>query len=149
MVFCIVLADNNHLLESMETRGKEEIVIRVSDDAKEVTIDPASESAPSENDEEVIHVNTVKDGTKDRSLSDSVFHCEHVRIFTNPSDICHLIHVDEDYQPDEDDGETSFEDLLEHETVLDKVEGLRHVHLAGEDLGPLPQVVVDGLHSCP
>ena len=128
MVFCIVLADNNHLLESMETRSKEEIVIRVSDDAKEVTIYPASESAPSENDEEVIHVNTVEDGTKDRSLSDSVFHCEHVRIFANPSDISHLIHVDEDYQPVKDDKKASLYDLLEHKTVLDKIEGLGHIH---------------------
>ena len=80
MVFCIVLADNNHLLESMETRGKEEIVIRVSDDAKEVTIDPASESAPSENDEEVIHVNTVEDSTKDRPLSHNIPYYEHIRV---------------------------------------------------------------------
>ena len=49
MISCIVFTDKYHLLESVETRGNEEIVIRVSDDAKEVTVDPAAKSAPPEN----------------------------------------------------------------------------------------------------
>ena len=53
----------------METRSKEEIVIRVTDDPKEVTIYPASESALPENVEEIVHIDTVEDGTQDRPLS--------------------------------------------------------------------------------
>ena len=149
MVFCITLTDKYHLLESMETRSKEEIVIRVTNDPKEVTIYPASESTLPENVEEIVHIDTVEDGTQDRPLSDSISHGEHVRILANPPDVSHLIHIYKDYQPDKDDGETSFDDLLEHETMLDKVEGLGHVHHAGEDLGPVPQEVVNGLDSCP
>ena len=102
MVFCIVLADNNHLLESMETRSKEEIVIRVTEDAKEVTIDPASKSAPSENVKEVIHVDTVEDCTKDCSLAETISETEDGGETSIPIDIGELVHIDEDEESDKD-----------------------------------------------
>ena len=81
----------------METRSKDEIIIRVPKDAKEVTIDPAAKLAPSEYLKEIVHVNTVEDGTKDGPLSDAVFHSEQIRELANPSNIGHLIYVDKDY----------------------------------------------------
>ena len=64
----------------MEARGKEKIVIRVSNNAEVVTIHKTSKFARSENLEEGIHVNTVEDSTKDRPLSHNIPYYEHIRV---------------------------------------------------------------------
>ena len=60
-----------------------------------------------------------------------------------------LIDVEEDQKSDKDQRKSSSHDFLKQDTMSYQVEGLGHVHQAGEDLGPIPQVVADGLHSSP
>ena len=95
MSFSIVPSDQNHFLESMEAGSKEKIVIRGTKNAEIVSINPATKFAPSENVEDVIHVNTIEDSTEDCPLTYAIHHGENIGELANPSDIGHLIHVDE------------------------------------------------------
>ena len=149
MTHGIILTNDEHLLESMEAGSKNEVVIRVAKNPKEISIDPASKLTPPKNLKEIIHIDTVEDSTENSPLSHPIPHGEDVRESSSPSHIGILVEVDEDQLSDKDQGKASRYDFLEHNTVPHKVECLGHVHQAGVHLRPIPKEVADGLHCCP
>ena len=66
-----------------------------------------------------------------------------------PFHISILLQVDVHEEPQEDQREPRIHELPEQQTVLYQVEGLGHVHTAGEDIGAVPHVVADGLNYTP
>ena len=107
MTHGIILTYNEHLLEGMQTGSKNEVVIRVAKNSKEISIDPASKLTSPENLKKIIHINTVENSTEDSPLSNSIPHGEDVGEGSSPSNISILIDVDEDQQSDKDQRKSS------------------------------------------
>ena len=100
MAICISFTDCKHLLESMEAWGQQEVIIRISQNTKEIPIYPTTILAAPEDLEEVIHIDTIKYSTENCSLANTILHCKEVGEITIPSDICKLISINEYKQSD-------------------------------------------------
>ena len=61
-----------------------------------MAIYPAAKPASPEDSEQIIHVNTIEDGTQNCSLSDTISHGEEVGDQSIPSDIGKLVDINED-----------------------------------------------------
>ena len=82
-------------------------------------------------------------------MSDTVANREDRGVSTIPIDISKLVDVYKNEKPDKDYGETSRDELLEQEAVLNHIEGLGHVHETGVNFTSISHEVADGFNGCP
>ena len=104
----------------METRSQEEVIIRIPQDTIELAIYPTPILAISEEFEEVIYIETVKDSTQDCSLSHTILHREKAGETRIPPDIGKLVHINKDKKSDIDGRQATIH-YSEQQTVSNKV----------------------------
>ena len=149
MFFCIFFTSFQHILQRVYRWGQDQIIITITINSSKDTSDPASRSISSENGKEIVCIKTIKYSREDRALSYAVSDGKDVRKVPIPINITKLVHVNEEQESHKDDRESTSKKLLEKKTVLDKIEGLGHVHKTGIDIGAVPHEVVYGLNCGP
>ena len=79
-----------------------------------------------------VSIKTVEDSGDHPALANTVCEGEEGREHVVPLDISILLHVDEHEKSENDEWQSSIKEFLEHETMLNKVKSLGHVHAACE-----------------
>ena len=109
------------------------------------TVHEAAVSTAAKFIEKRVSIKAVQDCRDYSALTNTVGEGEHTWVAVVSLNVGILLHVDEH----EDRGETREKKFVEQNTMLNQVKSLGHVHTAGEDVGPIPHEVADGLYHTP
>ena len=129
--------------------SKQHAVIRVPKNSLEIPIDPATKSSFSKFLELSFYIKTIEDSRQYPSLANYIAQVEHVGERVVPINIGKLVEVDDQEKPDEDVRETSINEFSKEKAVLNKIEGLGHIHTTGEHLRSISYKVADCLNDHP
>ena len=92
-----------------------------------------------------VQINTEKTWRQNGTLPDPILDWERFTLLWAPSDITALVHVDEDENSDDDEGNFPFNQLLEEFFEANLIKGFAEIQETAEDIWRVSQVVWNGL----
>ena len=95
MCICISFTDFYHFLQRIQRGSHQQRVIRITENSKKGSLDPAATSVLPENVEKFVHVKTVGEPAQDCPLPDTIGHTEAGGELIVPADVGKLVDVDE------------------------------------------------------
>ena len=109
VIITIVFNRLHHFSQSIKGGGQHPVVVAVAEHAVVVVIHPATSRFLPEDLEHIVHIKTVEDSAKYRSLTDAIAEGEDTGVAAVPTNIGILEDVDDDEDPDVDLGKSFLE----------------------------------------
>ena len=100
-----------HLLKSFQRRSQEQGIIRITQDSEKGAFNPTTAFVLLEDGEEIIDIKTVGKSRQDCALADTISHAKNGGKTVVPVDVGVLVDVDENEESDEDDRQSSLQEL--------------------------------------
>ena len=141
------LRDRDHALQAGDTRRDQEVIIRITEDARVGPIDCTTKSTILEDIEEITAIKTIGSSSQNLPLATTIGNGETGGDFIVVNNIAELSDVNVDNEPEEDEADDHH--LAEKNGEFTKVEGFGLVLRAGIHIGPVPEEVVHCLNDCP